>query len=517
MNPCFDTDLLKKGYPFTPEQRASIAKILREDYIDHGVPLDKAARALANDLGIHPEAVIHALAGPKATVNVRRQTSALFAREAARKTALSQAKQLIANADKNKFARVAGRAYDLQREASVWGHFAVYAGTHMKDSFLIPSEWGNVATAYGKAFRLAGRDWQAYHEFSNFKLKNDAEYGNALKSGLGIKLSEEFAGKRAAAAFDFIKEQRLEIWKRWAKDLAPEEQKAVSDVINHATGAVQYSSPGLQNAMGKLLFAPKLLFAQLKTAFVDLPRAFASYAKSATGVKVTPGERAARSFVFRRMAQMAAVQTAALGANAVAGHLFGKDYQPNLTDKNKSNFLNFHVAGHSFGISTTLNWLKFPVRVISKALTAHDQQDSIVNDIWNQYVYHAHPTIGLGKELLFGEDTFSHRPLPTGGLLGSPKPKPGKPTIGYTEFLSQRLPIPIAAASREFYDAMISEGMNHPTAKAWTEFSLGGATALTGFHEHADYPGEYTPSKSAKPVKTRDPGWLQQIQASLGK
>src|SRR4030095_7464774 len=95
--PCFDTDLLRTVIPFTPEQRASIWKIVREDYTDHGVPFDKAVRAVGNDLGWHPEAIIQALDGPKTGPNPRRLTAGVWRREAMRKAALQEAKATVYN------------------------------------------------------------------------------------------------------------------------------------------------------------------------------------------------------------------------------------------------------------------------------------------------------------------------------------------------------------------------------------------------------------------------------------
>jgi len=491
--PCFDTELLKKKIPFTVEQRIALRKELRENYTDHGVPFDRAIRALARDVGWHPEAIIQAISDPASRINPRRQFSAMFKRQADRNATINEAKRLIATANSNPVVKGLAKAWDFQRAVSTFAHFAVFPGTHMKESILIPREWGELGRAVGKSYRLAGPHWQEFHEYQRFKMESDQNYGSALKSGLDIGRGEPNIGgtaKRAAAAFDFIKQARLERWNRMEGDkLSPEDQKTLSTYINHSTGSVKLL-PGIGPAMGKVLFAPKLWPAQIQTA-LDLFRAMTKFGKGTTA-----GERVSRNFVFSRMAQLAATSTALLGANYIAGQMSGrKEDQPNLTGAGKASFLRPHIAGHSVMLSPTLELLKLPFAIMSHASSSHNAQDSIVKDVVDRLgLYHAHPMIKNALEAATGKDMFSQNPLPFRGVLAAPEPTAKHPRESWTEFLGNKMPIPVAAGAREFYDQMRAEGLDHPTAKSWIEAILGFGVGQTGLHENADYPGQYDES-----------------------
>jgi hypothetical protein len=519
VGPCFEGQLLRQTVPFTPEQRAGIFKELREQYLDHGVPFEKGVRALANDLGWHPEAIIQAIAGPKTAVNLRRFTGGVWKREAVRRGAVTTAKSLIEGANQGRAIKAIDDIWNAQRSLSVTGHYGVFPGTHLKESLFIPTEWPQFFKAYANALKLTRPEYSAFHEYQRFAMESMSSYGPAIKAGLDVKLGEQGfnsgpkfkigkfeLGGRAGAAFDFIKRARLEIFDRWASNMPADQQKIIASFINHATGSVKLSR-GVGSWLGRFLFAPKLKPAQLATAYVDPVKTIGYYAK---GKNATVGEKAARSFVFRRMGQLAAMQTALLGANYVAGKLSGNEnWMPNLKDPNKANFLRVKIAGHSVITSPTLEWLKFPVRMLYHVASGHDVAGTIGKDVLQQFLYQSNPVIGNVWNVLFGEDPVSHKALPFKGAITSPSAKKQKDAMGWTEFLGQKLPIPVASGLHEMYDSMRQEGVDHPTAKSWIDFATGAITAQTGYHAKPEAP----PGKAYKPhqKKPSEQGWIQDL------
>jgi hypothetical protein len=522
VGPCFEDQLLRRVIPFTPEQRAGIFKELRETYLDHGVPFEKGVRALGNRLGWHPEAIIQAIAGPKTALNVRRFNAGVWKREAVRRGAVVNARSLVAHANVSRAVKIIDTLWNTQRGVSVTGHYGVFPGTHLKESLFIPTEWPHFFKAYWGALKLSKLEYSALHEYMRFSMENHRSYGNALKAGVDVTVGESFFGHgpkfkigrwelggRSGAAFDFIKRARLEIFDRWARDFPQmmsarerlEQQKIIAKFINHATGSIQVGKAGPW--LGRLLFAPKLKPAQLSVAYVDPFRAAGFGVKRLAG-KASPGEIRAQQFVFRRMGQLAAMQTAMLGANWVAGQILGEDWAPNLDDPNRADWLRLRMGGHSIITSPTVEWLKFPVRLLYHVANGHDVAATIGKDVLQQFLYQSNPMIGNVWNVLFGEDPVTHRRTPYPGLVTTAGRKTEEP-YGWPEYLSQKLMIPLSAGFHEMHESMKQEGLDHPTMMSWLHFVGGALFAQSGYHASVVHKKEETTGGPSGPPRPPHP------------
>src|SRR5207244_8151610 len=107
------------------------------------------------------------------------------------------------------------------------------------------------------------------------------------------------------------------------------------------------------------------------------------------------------------------------------------------------------------------------------------------------FIYRQNPILANIEEAIIGREPVSGRPVPFPSIRESVMPKiTGKqpsetklPPVGWVESFGGKLPIPVAAAIRETFDAMLEDGISYPNSKAIAEGLAAGLTAFVGYHE----------------------------------
>ncbi len=363
-----------------------------------------------------------------------------------------------------------------------------------------------------RSVRLATEAGRADHEARISSMKLDEDYPVALRAGLDVAPGGEGGAtfrtelgeitgsnkpSKNAMAFDEIRMGRFELFKRAISQLSKDDLsdtqglKFLAETINHPSGSAKSLGPWAKY----VLFAPRLLPATFKAAFVDPARAAGIGLTKLTGGETTAAQRVAAQGVGKRLGLLFGVQAGALALNAAFAKATGnKDYMPNLTEPGKATFLRPKIAGYSVPISPTTEIAKLPIRALTAAINSPTGQgvSEAGKSVFRFLVGKENPAISLAWEGLLGEQAFSGRPLPTGfpsakKLVTGKEEKPSstRPRLTYSELAGSHVPIVASNYITELYDGMRESGLNHPDAKAILRaLVVGTVAAPVGLHLH---------------------------------
>jgi hypothetical protein len=511
--PCREDQI--KDFPWTPQRVASLLKYAQEKY-PHADLVD-TVKGVAADLGRSEKFILEGLTN-KSGVS-KPLTTEMWTKQFVRRNLQAQARNVIDDLNKPQWQSTLDKIYNTPRRIATAFHWTVFPKTHGGDFFLTdPKLWGQVFLRSAKLATAAGR---AEHEARITGMKLDPDYPTVLRMGVDVAPGGEggatFRGEAgeilgstkpnlSSMAFDELRLGRFELAKRAIANLSQEERadtagmRFLGETINHPTGSAKSLGPWAKY----LLFAPRLLPATFKAAFVDPVRA------AKVGVSGgTAAERAAAKGVGKRLGVLFGVQAGALALNAAYSKISGnKDYMPNLTEPGKASFLRPKIAGYSVPISPTTEILKLPIRAITAAINAPTGQGvpEAGKSVFRFLVGKENPALSVAWEGLLGEQAFSGRPLPQGfpsakKLITGKEEKPSKtrPRVEYSELIGSHLPIAASNYVTELYDGMRESGLTHPDAKAILRaLVVGTIAAPVGLHLHKTT--EYE-KKSAAPPK----------------
>lgn len=531
MADCFQ-DQLKK-FPWSPERAAALFKAAKEQYFDQGKGLEEAINGLSAQTGLRREVIAQGIASLKGVS--RKMTDEMWLKQRQRRVMEQQAKSYVSQLGRSSVSKAIGTALNVPRRVATIGHFTVFPKTHLADLlFTDPKTFG---TTFARSLKLATKSGIVEHEQRMTAMKLDSDYTKALRAGLDVEpgsgygafrgARQEILGTaketRSAMAFDELRAARFGIFKNAIEKLSPEERasvdnlKPIAEVVNNQTGAATIKSK-LGRTLTKFLFAPRLFPAQVRATFVDPYRAFVN------GVvdrgNASPGDLVAARVVGRRIATLALAYTGTLAAEAGYSWATGdKKNMPNILDPGRSDWLRPRLFGHAIPVSPTVELLRLPFRMayIGSKLGPAEAAKVPANYLLGRQ----NPALAIGEEIATGREPYQMlsdyaRPLPFRGALGTPKAGKYSPQMGWTEFLGQKMPIPVATVSREVYDEMREQGMNHIDAKTWIHaLALGAITGTAGYE--ATPVREYQSKAYKKVVPPGQQGWLQQMAATLNR
>lgn len=502
---CFQDQL--KRFPWTPERVASLWKAAKENYIDKGATFEDTVHGLSADTGLKREIIVQGLTKPKGAGRVA--TEEMWLKQRARRIVEQQARTMVAEMNRGSFSRLAEDIANIPRKVATVGHFTVFPKTHLSD--LLFTDPKVYLRTFKDSMNLSTRGGIIAHEQRILRMKVDPDYNAAVRAGLDVEIGggfSKFRGatkevlgsakeSRSAMAFDELRFARFDVFKKALKLLGEDERnndnlKAIAEVVNNKTGAATIRS-SLGKLLTKFLFAPRLLPAQFRSTFVDPVRAIKTFAHRASA---TPGELVAARFVTRRMATLASVYTATLAAEAAYSSLTGdKKNQPNLTNINRSDWLRLKLFGYGVPMSPTVEFLKLPIQMVYAMANARPGENRFIQGgkkALSFIVGRQNPLYAGIEEALTGQNPGSGRPTPFPGLLGSAKETLSKPRETYTEFLGEKMPIPVAGLVRELYDEMREQGLSHPDAKTWIQSLVSSTVSgVTGYHFASTHESPY--------------------------
>lgn len=509
--PCRQDQVKPEDFPWTPQRVASLLKYAQETY-PHADLVD-TVKGISSDTGISEKHILYALKEPAGVS--KKMTNEMWTKQFIKRNLQAQARNVIDDLNKPQWKSTLDKVYNAPRQIATAFHWTVFPKTHGGDFFLTdPKLWGKV---FMNSVKLATEKGRADHEARITGMKLDPDYPTILRMGVDAAPGGEggatFRGEAgeilgttkpnlSAMAFDELRMGRFELAKRAIANLSKEERmdtagmKFLGETINHPTGSAKSLGPWAKY----LLFAPRLLPATFKAAFIDPIRAAKIGVNQLTGNATSAAERAAAKGVGKRLGVLFGVQAGALALNAAYSKVSGdKSFMPNLTEPGKATFLRPKIAGYSIPISPTTEIAKLPIRALAAAINAPTGQGvpEAGKSVFRFLVGKENPSLSVAWEGLLGEQAFSGRPLPQGfpsakKLITGKEEKPSqtRPRLSYSELLGSHVPIAASNYITELYDGMRESGMTHPDAKTLLRaLVVGTIAAPVGLHLHktSDY------------------------------
>ncbi len=504
--PCRQDQVKPEDFGWTPTEVASLLKYAQEKY-PHADLVD-TVKGISADTGISEKHILYGI-NEKAGVS-RKATNEMWTKQFIKRNLQAQARNVIDDMNKPQWQNTIDKVYNAPRRVATMFHWTVFPKTHGGDFFLTdPKLWGQV---FVRSAKLATETGRAEHEARITGMKLDPDYPTVLRMGVDVSPggqgsatfrteAGEILGTTkpnlSAMAFDELRLGRFELAKRAIANLSQEDRadtagmKFLGDTINHPTGSAKS-----MGAWAKyVLFAPRLLPATFKAAFIDPVRAAKVGVTELTGGTTTAAERAAAKGVGKRLGVLFGVQAGALALNAAYSKATGnKDYMPNLTEPGKATFLRPKIAGYSIPISPTTEIAKLPIRALTAAINAPTGQgvSEAGKSVFRFLVGKENPAMSIAWEGLLGEQAFSGRPLPQGfpsakKLITGKEEKPSatRPRLTYSELVGSHVPIAASNYITELYDGMRESGLSHPDSKALLRaLVVGTIAAPVGLHLH---------------------------------
>jgi hypothetical protein len=455
---------------------------------------------LAIDLGMTPREVAEHLAKNQ---TVKRATDEAYLKQARARQLKNSAKAWLKDQQSPVWQRYASKIPRALFGLKVAGHATVGIGTHAAQNLFIPSRWPAIARAYVDMWRFAyGK--AATHEAAMEDLTRRPNFPVARRGGLvndpytsqGDYQSPENTRwcrmlRAGNLAFDALKELRQDLFDlHWNKLPAhmktPEMAKAISDMMDHATGTTR-RAVSESNWKNLVFFAPRLVGSRLAWEIADPVKAVYYGLK---GKSATPAER---YFALSQLKEKSAFLGVYLGALAVNQGILqatGSKQRVNMSDPSKADWLRFKGAGYqaapfSSGI--------FAIRQFARLL--HDlrgtrtpfeqlegnRQSEAAGHLMQYARGELSPAAGYLADQISQQD-FMGRNLP----LSDEKDKNWMKEHGYGrytwgQYATQALtPIPVEEPVMEVWKHW---GMPDATASFWMKTLLeAGARATTGIY-----------------------------------
>jgi hypothetical protein len=503
-----------KGDKFTTQEAKEIWNYAKKEYLNNGGSYVDMLSGVANDLGLTMTQVSKAILSPK--------TERISDEMWKQRSELSKNRASVQRWLDNKGGNLAYKAFrtsmDTFREAAVFGHGAIFIGTHaMPTLFDIPR-----AKYAIKGFFNAYK--AAYGKTSNYQLmisdlKNSDNYLKAQRAGLQnnperigsdteiishhLKWFSE-AGERGFNAIKILRQNLFDSHYNALPETLKQDPtvlKQIAEIVNNATGA---SNAKVPNWMREMTFAGGMEISRWERIVKNPIKAADILGKLATG-EATPAEKVFLRVWATRAGTIAGVYTSALIMNnAINAYMYPND------DKKRINFFNPSkgdwfklkfgsvVIDPTSGMGTSLRFLTTLASMpfeSEKYIKAHNQGDNRKNTLAKKILGY-----GLGK-LSPGYTTIGELFLKhdyTGNTIPFSNDKPyykSARKLSLAEYGEHKLPLPLAEGFQIYNDAAHEAGADDKTWNAYMKgIMFGGLSGLTGVRSYED-------TKAAKPVK----------------
>jgi hypothetical protein len=508
----------------TDQERLSLWKWVKENAIDHGMPLEQVHETLNNHFfggTAKPEWVNEFLAARKTPF--KRVSDAAWTAQANRRNIQQQAKRLVSDRNANLLERAANMAIAAPRYITLGGgvHSVVFPFVHGGALTLNPFKW--------KAFaRMVVNTWKnlspAHAEILRDTMARDPNFTLAWRKGLDLSThgAETGGGSASARTWGALVETRFRLWNAAMKRHINSGKYSVSDIdsiaeqlavwANHATGSGKgvLTHPAISSAF----FGPKLAQSYWNRLIGDPLKTIGTWSN---WNKATAGEKVVAMQRLRGAMTAAVTYSGMLAANQGLLAATGQKDQINWTDPSQSDWLGFKGWGFRWSLPGAMHAEINLIGQIIAAQSMKPEQLAAVGisvprgkiatdkllDLRKEYVARqlldyakskATPVIGLEEELRTGHD-FMGRPLPFPWV--SDKGTEKKPPVSWGEYAWSHAPIPLSGAAKYVYEQLRKAGSSVTDASMWIRAAMiSGIVSTTGIE-----PKEL--KKPAPPHRTR--------------
>lgn len=496
--------------------------------LDTGMDPVKAIEDVAKKAGLENETVGKILVADKRLKAMTRDMSYRLSKVSQVKQA---AQDLVDRSDKPLPLRVAQSVWDASRRSLTFGHGGVFPFTHARNmlyrGFAEQKIFAKmVKNAYSYAdLRIPGtqigtKAGEARWAQDMRDLQLRSSFKPAERAGLEIGPMAEPTGILTKGikgwgrrGFDSLKIARLDLWDLYSEkfpDMLKDEvsARALANEINLQTGALKKGSVTAQisSKLSNVSFAPKLFIARRLEALTPLR----NLAKAG---QMTAGERVVSRLALKSWAKTVLFTVASLEANDAINKAVGSNRRINWTDfSHPGSLWRYNIGGSIVPASPLLEVIRTPVAALGaflktkKELRGEKPMDAAWSILTKDILNAVHPSISNVAELLTGREQFGvpgkERRLPFRGvkqlLRGEEKEKVA-PMTG-TEYLLEKGPIPVSAATRQFVQALQDEGVDPNTANNWVKALLHSSkdafmSGALGLHTH--------PEQTQQPARKR--------------
>ena len=490
-------DLKNPKNMFSIEEKKAIWKYAKEEYLDKGVEYKDMISLVAEDLGLTWSQMNYAIT----TTETKRISDEMWIKNSNYKKNQNATKRWVEEQGKNEYAKLLKRISDKIRGISVFGHGGIFVGTHAMMTLFDPLTWKQTVPAFFRAWRYAYGN-KANYEIAMQELKNRNNYNMAQGSGLKnnpdvinaeeFQKSQNFLGKLGGAGeqgFNAIKVLRQDLFDyHWNKlteseklDLddkgVPMAAKEISWLINNSTGATNLKVPEWLNEAtfaGGMEMArwAKLIRNPLRASEIAV-RALVNPKKASSSERVFARVWASR--VGRQLGFMAS----ALAVNYAMQNAINPKNKVNISNPKENDFGKFKFGDINIdatsGMLGVTNFIKSLIFISTEELEELGGGDTRMEATGKKSIQYLRgklaPFYQKVSDFFFNTD-FSGNVLP----YSSDKPRQGKHKLGWTEYLWQAAPLPIAEAAHIMYESAAEHGGDPKIVDALIMAAISGGT-----------------------------------------
>ena len=493
----------KADNKFTTAEARDIWGYMKENYINNGTSYMDALSKTANDLGLTWRQISEAITTPK----VKRASDEMWKRQSELLRNRSSIKNWINDQEAYAPIRALKKISGAFRGMAVFAHGHIFIGTHAGMTLFNPSTWSKTIPAFFRGFKLAyGKT--ADYERAMEELKNSPNYLIAQRAGLKndperinteeFQKSQQYFGKLGKVGergFNTIKVLRQSLFdhefnKRSAAEQDdPEVAKEIAKLMNLATGATSLKLPSWVNEAS---FAGGMEAARWQKLTSSPARA----TMTAINALLAPEKASVADRVFakvwaKRVGEQLATYIVARTVNAAINNYLNPDKKEKLFDPLSADWWKFKAG--SFSIDPTSGMRSAAEFIHTIGTIMFEKQKDLHGDKRDK---------ALGKEVvgyargklapLYSTltDFYANRDFkgnvmpkfPINIMNRKEKPGKGKHVLGWGEYGTSKLPLPMAEAFGVFYQSAIEQGAKKSTIDAAVKGILSGAiSGTTGF------------------------------------
>lgn len=489
-------DLKNPKNMFSIEEKKAIWKYAKEEYLDKGVDYKEMISLVAEDLGLTWSQMNYAITTPE----TKKISDEMWIKQSNYRKNQNATKRWVEEQNKNQYEKLIKRISDKVRGISVFGHGGIFVGTHAMMTLFDPLTWKQTVPAFFRAWKYAYGN-KANYEIAMQELKNMDNYNMAQRAGLKnnpdiinaeeFQKSQNFLGKLGGAGeqgFNAIKVLRQDLFDyHWNKlteseklDLddkgVPMAAKEIAWLVNNATGATNLKVPEWLNEVtfaGGMEMArwSKLTRNPLRASEIAV-RALINPKNASTSEKVFAKVWASR--VGRQLGFMASM----LAVNYALQNAINPKNKVNLTNPKENDFGKFKFGDINVDMSSGMLGVTRFIRDLVFASTDELEElggDTRMEKMGKSTIQYARgklaPFYQKVSDIAFNTD-FSGNVLP----YSSDKPRQGKHKLGWTEYLWQSAPLPIAEAAHAMYESAAEHGGDPKIVDALVMAAISGGT-----------------------------------------
>lgn len=504
----------KKDNKFTADESKSIWEHAKKVMDGGKTDFHDVVNQVAMDTGLSNEQVRRAIAQPK---DAKVITDKMYAAMYKRNQVVQAARAWVNSADQPWPKKFWNKAIKIPSAIVTFGHGSVAPITHVGTDLFRPSNWKSyfnfMANSYIYSFGGLTERGTARYEKAMGDLVHDPMFVMAKRAGLKIDPTDlsgddysKYQGvfgklsKMGERGFNAMKPYRLEQFKKIYGKLSdqsksdPEVVKAIAHMVNLSSGTTDAKIP---KGADVVFFAPKLVTSQYQRIFSEPAKAVATIVN---WKNATTADKLQAKMVARHAGEMVATYGTLLAANQAILTMTGSKQKINLTNPLDSDWMKFKMFDKTVDASGGMNSaLRFVASLLQEGARANGiiktgekskPGDVEGRKILQQLTNKLNPAAGDIEEGFSGTDMMGN-PLP----WSSVKAAAGKEKLSWSDYLSTKLPIPIAEGIKTFSDAAKENGMPKDELDNYLQaFLIGALTGTTGAKIGPDYSQQQKPA-----------------------